>query len=76
MSIDNLDSTTPKQWQSRGQLKTLLGHSIFVVDEGAKTHYCATSWISHSKLGLGTDLASALKELSANCSRYAGLWIV
>ena len=37
MSIDNLDSTTPKQWQSRGQLKTLLGHSIFVVDEGAKT---------------------------------------
>ena len=37
MSIDNLDSTTPKQWQSRGQIKTLLGRSIFVVDEGAKT---------------------------------------
>ena len=37
MSIDNLDSTTPKQWQSRGQLKTLLGRSIFVVDEGTET---------------------------------------
>jgi pimeloyl-ACP methyl ester carboxylesterase len=29
------DYTSPKQWQSRGELEILLGHSIFVVDEGA-----------------------------------------
>jgi len=37
VSIDNLDSIPPQQWQSRGQLKTLLGRSIFVVDEGTET---------------------------------------
>jgi len=78
VSIDNLDSTTPKQWQSRGQLKTLLGHSIFVVDEGAET--LPTIVLLHGFPTASWDWvpiwASALKELSANCSRYAGLWIV
>ena len=29
------DYVSPKQWQSRGKLEAVLGHSIFVVDEGA-----------------------------------------
>ena len=28
------DYVSPKQWQSRGKLEAVLGHSIFVVDEG------------------------------------------
>ncbi len=28
------DYVSPKQWQSRGKLEAVLGHSIFVLDEG------------------------------------------
>ena len=35
VSNNSPDYISPKQWQSRGELEILLGHSIFVVDEGA-----------------------------------------
>jgi pimeloyl-ACP methyl ester carboxylesterase len=31
---DSPDYVSPKQWESRGKLEAVLGHSIFVVDEG------------------------------------------
>lgn len=34
MLNDSPDYVSPKQWQSRGKLEAVLGHSIFVVDEG------------------------------------------
>ena len=35
VSNNSPDYISPQQWQSRGELEILLGHSIFVVDEGA-----------------------------------------
>ena len=35
MTTNNIsNSVSPEQWKSRGKLQVLLGHSIFVVDEG------------------------------------------
>ena len=34
MLNDSPDYVSPKQWESRGKLEAVLGHSIFVVDEG------------------------------------------
>ena len=58
VSNNSPDYISPQQWQSRGELEILLGHSIFVVDEGAA--HLPTIVLLHGfpnlQLGLATHL--------------------
>jgi hypothetical protein len=47
------------QWRSRGELKLIMGHSIFVIDEGAAEKPIADRVITQS-----TGLAGRLRNKS------------